>query len=123
MPLRLEIQICDRGSITIYHEGDLSLLTKQSGCVEKMIGDLVDAANLGVATRPQRDSIVERVRRKLLDRSQAGIAKYGVTLERDDVDMAGWLTHLQEELLDGANYCERLLDEQRRRCKDADADS
>lgn len=55
------------------------------------------------------DPIIERVRVKLLARSQAGIAKYGVTLERDDLTREQWLRHLQEELLDAAGYIERLL--------------
>ena len=56
-----------------------------------------------------RDAIVDAVITKLDARSKAGIAKYGVTLERPDIDLRGWLTHLQEELLDAANYVERLL--------------
>ncbi len=50
------------------------------------------------------DPIVEQVRQKLLDRSRVGIRKYGVTLERGDLLLIDWLTHLQEELLDAANY-------------------
>ncbi|MFD0669707.1 hypothetical protein ACT80S_18455 [Ramlibacter sp. MAHUQ-53] len=50
------------------------------------------------------DPVVEQVRQKLLSRSQAGILKYGTTLERPDLFMVDWLTHLQEELLDAANY-------------------
>lgn len=48
------------------------------------------------------DPIVERVREKLLSRSQAGIAKYGTTLARTDLTRREWLQHLQDELLDGA---------------------
>jgi hypothetical protein len=39
---------------------------------------------------------------------QAGYQKYGVTTERVDIDLAGWLQHLQEELLDAAVYVERI---------------
>jgi hypothetical protein len=39
---------------------------------------------------------------------RAGHAKYGVTTERTDISLAGWLQHLQEELLDAAVYVERL---------------
>lgn len=56
-----------------------------------------------------RDKHVEAVRQKLLDRSQVGIKKYGTTLERQDIDLAGWLNHLQEELLDAACYVQRLI--------------
>lgn len=58
------------------------------------------------------DPIIERVRAKLLDRSAAGIAKYGVTLARNDLSRLDWLRHLQEELLDAAGYLEVLIQEQ-----------
>lgn len=54
------------------------------------------------------DANVETVRQMLLQRCAVGLKKYGITTDRSDVDMAGWLTHLQEELLDGAVYIARL---------------
>lgn len=60
------------------------------------------------------DPIVESVREALRLRSEAGIQKYGVTMERTDIDLLGWLQHLQEELLDAAVYIERLKHEARR---------
>ena len=54
------------------------------------------------------DSNVESVRRRLLDRAKRGLSKYGVTTERDDLDLTEWLQHLQDELLDAAVYVERL---------------
>lgn len=56
-----------------------------------------------------RDKHVEAVRQKLLDRSQVGIKKYGTTLERQDIDLAGWLSHLQQELMDACVYLERVI--------------
>lgn len=58
---------------------------------------------------PSLDPLVERLRQRLLDRSTEGIAKYGVTLERTDLSLVDWLRHLQEELLDGALYAERAI--------------
>lgn len=55
------------------------------------------------------DPNVESIREKLLLRSQIGLKKYGVTTERKDVDLAGWLIHLQQELLDAAVYIEAAL--------------
>jgi hypothetical protein len=52
------------------------------------------------------DPVVERVVDKFRSRSQAGIKKYGVTLERDDLSKREWLIHLQEELMDAVNYIE-----------------
>lgn len=59
-----------------------------------------------------RDLIVERVRTKLYQRSQAGITKYGTTMERIDLSRLDWLRHAQEELLDGAVYLERLIQDE-----------
>jgi hypothetical protein len=58
-----------------------------------------------------KDPIVEEVREDLLRRSQLGIAKYGTTLDRTDVDLKGFLTHLYEEILDSANYIKRTIKE------------
>lgn len=55
------------------------------------------------------DKNVESVREKLLLRSQIGLRKYGVTTERKDVDLWGWLNHLQQELLDAAVYAEAAM--------------
>lgn len=60
------------------------------------------------------DANVERVRAKLLERSQAGLKKYGVTTERDDLNLLGWMQHLQEELMDAAIYIERIMNDLRR---------
>lgn len=45
------------------------------------------------------------------DRAYNGYAKYGCTTERTDVDLLGWLQHLQEELMDATIYIERLKKE------------
>lgn len=55
------------------------------------------------------DKNVEAVRAKLLERSHAVLAKYGVTTERTDTDLVGWLNHLQEELMDAAVYVQRSM--------------
>lgn len=60
-------------------------------------------------TIPADDPIVSAVIRKMYQRSQVGIKKYGTTMERKDLTQAQWLVHLQEEMLDGAIYCQRLL--------------
>ena len=53
--------------------------------------------------------IEEQVINKLRTRAAAGKAKYGTTMERDDLTYAEWLQHLQEELLDAAVYVQKLL--------------
>lgn len=59
------------------------------------------------------DPIVEDVRAALLQRQQIGFLKYGKNLDRTDIDLLGWLQHLQEELLDAAVYVQRLKNEAR----------
>jgi len=58
-----------------------------------------------------KDKNVELVRQMLYNRMETGYKKYGVTTERTDIDLQGWLQNLQEELLDAAVYIERLKDE------------
>ena len=57
------------------------------------------------------DSIVESVLIKFKERSEEGIKKYGVTLDRKDLNGLEWLTHLQEELMDATLYIEKLKKE------------
>lgn len=57
------------------------------------------------------DPITEAVRADLLRRSQVGIAKYGVTLARTDLDLRAWLQHAYEECLDQAQYLKRAIAE------------
>jgi len=55
----------------------------------------------------RKDIIVERVANKLIERSARRVAKYNTTLEENNRD--NFLNHLQEELLDAANYIEKLM--------------
>ena len=55
-----------------------------------------------------RDPIIEKVVDQLVSRSNVGYKKYGVTLEDDLGELNKWLQHLQEELLDAANYIEKI---------------
>lgn len=60
------------------------------------------------------DPNVEAVRLKLKQRAEVGLAKYGTDTTRQDIDLIGWLQHLQEELMDATVYCQRLLIEARK---------
>tara|TARA_R110000787_G_scaffold100358_1_gene205280 strand:+ start:973 stop:1155 length:183 start_codon:yes stop_codon:yes gene_type:complete len=57
------------------------------------------------------DSIVESLVGRFKERSEAGIKKYGVTLDRNDLSRLEWLIHLQEELMDATLYIEKLKKE------------
>ena len=59
-----------------------------------------------------KDSIVESVITQFKARSERGIDKYGITLDRTDLSSLEWLKHLQEELMDATLYIERLKNEQ-----------
>ena len=57
------------------------------------------------------DENVENVVSQLREREQRGLSKYGVNTERTDLSTLEWLQHLQEELMDGAVYVEKLKKE------------
>ena len=58
-----------------------------------------------------KDSIVKSLVEKYQQRSEVGQQKYGVTLDRNDLNYIQWLTHLQEELMDATLYLEKLKSE------------
>lgn len=54
-----------------------------------------------------KDIIIERVVKKIEERSAVGIIKYKTTLHDNNKD--NYLKHLQEELMDAVNYIEKLM--------------
>ncbi len=52
--------------------------------------------------------IEDKVITMIQERAMKGEMKYGTTMERGDLTIQEWLTHLQEELLDGAVYIQKL---------------
>lgn len=57
------------------------------------------------------DTIVNTVLDKYKERSKVGKEKYGTTMDRNDLNVLEWLTHLQEELMDATLYVEKLKKE------------
>jgi hypothetical protein len=55
-----------------------------------------------------KDSIVNSVISKFINRSDVGVKKYGVTLDREDLDINEWIKHAQEEHMDAILYLEKL---------------
>lgn len=55
------------------------------------------------------DKIIAAVCADLQLRSEVGIKKYGVTLERTDLKLVDWLEHAYQETLDQANYLKRAI--------------
>jgi len=58
--------------------------------------------------KPKQDSIVESVISQFKQRSEVGIAKYGVTLDRTDLSTLDWINHAQQEAMDFCLYLEKL---------------
>jgi hypothetical protein len=54
------------------------------------------------------DSVVRSVLEKFVARSRFGREKYGTDLDRTDLAVTDWITHAQEELMDGILYLEKL---------------
>ena len=57
------------------------------------------------------DSIVESVINQFKQRSEAGINKYGTTLDRNDLSTLEWIEHAKQEAMDFILYLEKLKQE------------
>jgi hypothetical protein len=55
-------------------------------------------------------AVEDRVCLRLQERADAGLRKYGVTMERTDLSELEWLNHALEETLDLAVYLQRMID-------------
>jgi len=54
-------------------------------------------------------SIEEKVIAEIRQRAEKGEAKYGTTMDRDDLSLKEWLQHLKEELMDGVIYIQKII--------------
>jgi hypothetical protein len=54
-------------------------------------------------------SIEEAVCEKIRQRAKVGRQKYDATMDRTDLTDLEWLVHLQEELMDGVVYAEKVI--------------
>ena len=54
------------------------------------------------------DSIVDTIVDKFVTRAKFGKNKYGTDLDRTDLSVVDWITHFEEELMDGILYLEKL---------------
>ena len=62
------------------------------------------------------DSIVQSIIDKFTDRAKKGKEKYGVTLDRDDLEVLDWIEHAQDEHMDAILYLEKLKQQYDNRC-------
>ncbi|MGI4945872.1 MAG: hypothetical protein ACRYHQ_35815 [Janthinobacterium lividum] len=58
-------------------------------------------------------AIASAVAADIETRAAHGLRKYGVTLERTDLDRQAWLQHAYEEALDLACYLRRLIEDEK----------
>ena len=76
------------------------------------LGDLWDLYNTPDKHKEQmKDTIVESVIEQFKQRSEVGINKYGVTLDRTDLSLLEWLEHTKQEQMDSVLYLERAIKE------------
>ena len=52
-----------------------------------------------------------RVCEMIAARQRLGIAKYGMTVAGNPLELRAWLQHQLEELLDAAIYCQRAIEQ------------
>jgi len=71
------------------------------------MSQLKDTMSEWIDTQVQ-DSVVQSVINKFKQRSEVGIKKYGVTMDREDLTRNEWITHISEELMDALIYLEKL---------------
>jgi hypothetical protein len=66
----------------------------------------------GTEVKPEiQDSIVNSVVNQFKERSKVGIAKYGKTMDRDDLSLIEWLEHTKQEQMDSVLYLEKAIKE------------
>jgi hypothetical protein len=60
------------------------------------------------AEKPKVDSVVQTIIERFESRAHFGRQKYGTDLDRNDLSVAEWIQHIQDELHDGILYLEKL---------------
>jgi hypothetical protein len=79
----------------------------EHGTEESKMSECGDKCLCGKKT--ELDPNVQSVMTKHKTRAEVGMDKYGVDTTRTDVDLRGWLNHLQEELMDANVYIEATM--------------
>ena len=72
----------------------------------KLVQILKDTEDTSI--NQELDSIVLSVIDKFKKRAKLGKEKYGTDLDRTDLKVNDWINHVQEELMDGILYLEKL---------------
>jgi len=62
-----------------------------------------------IASYAPQDSVALSVMSKIKARSDKGVRAYEATMDRDDLTLLQWFYHHHEELMDGAIYAEKII--------------
>lgn len=54
--------------------------------------------------------VLKKLIEKYKEREKVGKGKYGVTMDRTDLEIKDWLIHLQEELMDASLYVTKIIE-------------
>lgn len=92
--LEMGLDIHDDSDRTLFRELEKQVLTHNAFKPEAFVD-------------PNVQSVIDSYQ----ERAKQGFLKYGTDTTRDDIDLMGWLQHLQEELMDATIYIERLKQE------------
>lgn len=108
-----------------YKEKNVGMFRKRTLIVREPLPDLLYRLTWGVLSGKTQinisnnknvvesmewvDPVVESVATKMCGRSAVGLRKYNTSIHNSDVSFREWVVHIQEELMDGANYAEKLL--------------
>jgi hypothetical protein len=84
---------------------------KQLDKLGKEHSDLIMRISPFYKSKQPTDQIVESVINQFKQRSEVGIAKYGTTLDRNDLSTLEWIEHAKQEAMDFILYLERLKQE------------
>ena len=52
----------------------------------------------------ETNETLSEIKQLLIKQTEKGLAKYGHSVRPDELDVEQWLTHMQEEMLDGLVY-------------------
>jgi hypothetical protein len=75
---------------------------------KEIYGTITEYNESTTRTVLKADSIVDGVVDKFIDRSRVGKAKYGVTLDREDLSLYDWCEHSIQEAVDLILYLKKV---------------
>jgi len=83
---------------------------------QRLLIHYMEKENITIS-RETTDSVVFSIIKQFQQRSEVGMAKYGVNLDRTDLTMLQWIQHAQEEHMDAILYLEKIKQIEQNRLK------